>query len=665
MDKKDDIMIISFNATPIPQFKEERGKDWIKCGEADNYPEFFIELFNKSAKHNAITLGKAGYNYGKGFEPKTPTPKAEALLKKCNRYEEGLNDIVKRSILDVELNGGFYLMLIPNLMGDVEYYNLEYRKCRIGKDAGFFYKEDGNWNCKKKPAVWYPSFAPNLQAASIFFYKEYRPGSEYYPLPGYIGSTAWIEADIEVGEQVHSNAAGGFTASKFIHFFDGKPETEEAKKEIERRIEKKFTGKKGKKFLISYNLQNGKKPEIDDLGSSDLTKENFSVVDKLIQQNIFSGHQITSPMLFGIKTEGQLGGRSELREAYEIFKNTYVNEKQQNIEKAFNYIARVSGVGTEWAIVPTEPISYEFSEATLLQIAPKEYILEKLGINPEDYPGSVPATSPEATQQMEVNEHLKHLKAREFNQCMSIIKKFKTGKIDEIAARTFLSSGYGLSEDQINGLLGIQSKFAKAEDVIQMFAAVGEFKQDFEIIQKRKVHFSSDTDAFEDELTTYQTFGVTQTDANILDLIKKDKRITPDVIAQTLNIEKSWVVNRLKTLEERGYLRSTQTVENDSPVDIKELTQPLSDISDKKPDTTEILIRYSYEGPKDDRNRDFCAKMLELDRLYSRTEIERISERLGYSVWDRRGGFWNKGNTISPTCRHTWQSNVVVKKKAK
>ena len=63
-------------------------------------------------------------------------------------------------------------------------------------------------------------------------------------------------------------------------------------------------------------------------------------------------------------------------------------------------------------------------------------------------------------------------------------------------------------------------------------------------------------------------------------------------------------------------------------------------------------------------SRLFCRKLIELNRLYSRADIEAISRRLGYSVWDRRGGWWNEGNgVISESCRHEWRANLVTKKK--
>ena len=80
-------------------------------------------------------------------------------------------------------------------------------------------------------------------------------------------------------------------------------------------------------------------------------------------------------------------------------------------------------------------------------------------------------------------------------------------------------------------------------------------------------------------------------------------------------------------------------------------------------DKVEISVRYSYEWnedvPEEEKDtseqpsRPFCKKLMELNRLYTRKDIEDISERLGYSVWDRKGG---------DGCRHRWLSQTVVKK---
>lgn len=55
-----------------------------------------------------------------------------------------------------------------------------------------------------------------------------------------------------------------------------------------------------------------------------------------------------------------------------------------------------------------------------------------------------------------------------------------------------------------------------------------------------------------------------------------------------------------------------------------------------------------------------CRKIMELDRFYTRAEIEQISQRLGYSVFDRVGGALDENG--NPNCACKWESSVVSKK---
>jgi hypothetical protein len=76
-----------------------------------------------------------------------------------------------------------------------------------------------------------------------------------------------------------------------------------------------------------------------------------------------------------------------------------------------------------------------------------------------------------------------------------------------------------------------------------------------------------------------------------------------------------------------------------------------------------VYFKYSYEWnddiPIEERDttehpsRPFCKKMIELNRVYTRQEIESISAMVGYSVWDRKGG---------EGCRHRWVKQTIFKK---
>jgi hypothetical protein len=167
---------------------------------------------------------------------------------------------------------------------------------------------------------------------------------------------------------------------------------------------------------------------------------------------------------------------------------------------------------------------------------------------------------------------------------------------------------------------------------------------------------------------------VTQLESDILDQISKQKDVTPEVLAEVLDEDVDTINSILKDLEDRNILKTTETKIgkgiNSNIIVSRELTQPLSKTVGKvKPETTEILVRYSYEWIAGFNNSDktnsrpFCVALLDANKIYSRSDIEMMSARLGYSVWDRRGGWWNDNGTISESCRHEWRTNIVTRKK--
>jgi hypothetical protein len=597
-----DLRVLTFAEARQPEFKEKKGEGYIQYGDRNDYPNYLVDLFNKSAKHNAIVKSKVHYITANGWKG---SPEAETFIEKVNRMES-LDELTRKISLDVELFGGYYLEIIWSVTKQLaEIWHLDYTKVRTNKDnTQFWYKE--NWGDRNEKQMVYAAFNPaNPVGKQILYVKEYRPNMGIYSLPGYFGALNYIESDIEISKHVLGNAQTGFSASKLITLPNGEPSDEE-KRNIEKRFSNRFSGSDGKKFILAFVNDSARKPIIDDLGASDITKEDFNRVDSLIQTNIFSGHQITTPSIFGIAEAGKLGSRSEMRDGYEIFKNTYVNSKQMHLESVFNMLAKFRGVqNPELSIIPTEPIGFEFTENLLKEIAPKEWLLEKAGIDMSKY------QAPEDTVPV------------------------------------------------------VQS--AQFADDFSAFYDFGEAKDGFNV-WKQKTRFNDDSE--------YQMFAeVSQLQANILDLISKDKRITPEVLATTLDQNVDTINSVIKTLVENGYVQINEYAIGegiDENIIIEHtLTEPLNEILVKvQPTTKELLIRYSYEWKAGFNNTDkktsrpFCVALLDAGKMYSRSEIEQISARLGYSVWDRGGGWYTVPGTDKhePSCRHQWVSNIVTRK---
>lgn len=663
VNKQYQLVKVEFDQALQPKFEEKKGKNYVEFGDRNNYSNYLISLFGESPKHGAIVKGKVNYIFGKGFED---------IEKKANSQGETWNQILKRSILDDELHGGFYLQVLWNALGNIaEVYHIEFQKVRASKDLKKFYiKDDWELSDFKEKAREYPAF--NLtenNGVQILFVKQYNPKSDIYPLPSYFQGLNYIESDIQVSRHILGNAKHNFVATKLINFNNGLPQEEE-QEEVERDLKRKFANHDGDRVVIAFNPSKENAVDIIDLGETSLTKEDFTNINNLIQQEIFACHQVTSPTLFGIKTEGQLGARNEIRDAYQIFQNTYVNERQQEHEQTFTKIMNLAGIPGEHIITPVEPLSFEFSEAVLSANMTRDEIREKLGLQQEMTAPAASGTTTAVAQPMQANDAIKNLSGRQYQNVMRIVRQFGSGKINKQQASLMLKSGFGFTDADVNTFLGIDEDpttemqaFAETQDEILLneFAACGDHVNDFDVI-----------DTF--EAKNFEQFAdaeINKLKANVLDLISKDKRVTPETMAIVLGKEVSAINTALKALQTEGYLSVIGGAisilnPNYTPI-VRELLQPLSTIpGGDKTTTTEVLLRYTYNGPRDDKNRPFCARMLQLadTKLWSRADIENISERLGYSVWDRRGGWFTEPNgNHRPYCRHRWDVKVVTRKK--
>ena len=604
------LIAVNFSEYSQPKFIEKRNQDWVSYGEDNKYPSHLLSLLNTSAKHNAIVNGKANYIAGGGivFDDEANQDLAK---KPINRSKENINDILDKITLDIETFGGCYLEIIYNHFGDaVSLYHVDYAKVRSNADNTYFYISS-EWDLKAKPSDIEGISAFNLDnkvGKQLIYLKEYRPGVNTYTLPSYHGALNYIELDVAVSE-FHLNAIhNGMMPSKMLSFNNGIP-TEEEQRKIERQVKEKFSGEKNAgKFIINFNNDPAKAPTVIDLSASDLDKQ-FDMLNKTIQQEIFSGHRITSASLFGISQEGALGVRNEMRTAYEIFQNTYVSGKQQFIERWLGYILPLFGISAEFHIKHTEPIGFEFSEAIVSANMTQDEIREKLGLPP-----LVPIAVPETTNQA----------------------------------------------------------FSEQDDdfAISIFADFGESRSDYNVIKSRRVQFDDNFEPIPHQEFADIDIIITNVQSGILDLLQKNPLTTVDDMVTALKVDRQVIIGALSTLENNRLIDVKPFNDNGSEVISREITDEGKKQKSARRPIADIQIRYSYEvtpglgAPIIPTTRKFCENLINLDKIYSRKEIQNISQRLGYSVWQRRGGFYTnpRNGVTTPYCRHRWVEQVVIKK---
>jgi hypothetical protein len=591
--------------TKLPEYKVANGKDWVLYGEGNRYPDYLLEMYQRSAKHNAIVNGKVNYITGKGWTyeadkvPSEMLGELNRLLENPNPYDD-LNDILYKTTLDFEIFNGFALEIVWNMHGKIsQIAHKNFGNLRRNVDGSKFYYAD-EWKefGEPKGLTEYMPFDPEKRLGKqLFYYCSYAPSVRYYPIPEYLGALAYIETDARIANYHVNNLRNGFLGGFLFNFNNGVPSNEE-QREIKRQLQKQLRGDDGERIVVNFNDSTETGLKIEPLNANDLDKQ-FNILNETIQTEIFVAHRVTSPMLFGVRVSGQLGGRSELVEAYELFKAVYVNDRVQKLEKVFNYIFSFNGLGV-LEIEPTEPITERLTEQSLLQIMTKDELREKAGLPP-----LAEVTVTEQPQAFERHD------------------------------------------------------FRKEKEELALFQKFGRDASEFVEVTRRPMRYGFEL--LEQEFSSEYA----ELDADILKMIEKDPAITSDKLAGKLGKSIELISDRITALIEAKAINIRGA--------LKELGESAKDfIKPRNPEGEPLVqVMYKYDvlpefGPQKliAGSREFCSKMIDLGRYYTRQDINQISDIMGYSVWERKGGWYTKPGTNQhyPTCRHTWMQTLVKPK---
>jgi hypothetical protein len=682
----------------VPVMLENKAGKYITYGAFNEYPYYLLDNYRRSSKHNAIVNGKVNYIVGGGWQPgEKMTVEQQARYAKffdgLSEHDD-LNDITEKLVLDLELFNGFAVAVTWNKMGTIaKMEHIPFEKIRVDKDERMFQVAD--WYDDAMVQLYpkigdvekIPAFdADNRIGKQLFYYRVYAAGVKSYPLPEYMGGLAWIEADVQVANFHNNNLRNNFWGGYLINFNNGIP-TPEEQGDIERQIKRKFSGTDNAgRFVVTFNDDVSKAPTLEPLTPSDMDKQ-FEILNKAIQSEIFISHRVVNPMLFGVKTEGQLGGRQELVEAYELFKATYVNDRVRKVERMINYLGSFNGVeGME--LIPVEPITERLSEQALLTIMTPEELREKAGLPAlEKQPADVVGPNPQPDEQPQTpavmsNDNIKKLSGREYQNLMRIVRHYAQEKITLEMARTMLSAGFGLTPEEVNTLLGVQEQaFSEpqwgeedTEDygwgdeefkVLEVVASkFGSSSDDYVVMHSKPMRF--DTDLDDQVRQAFAELGEEEKelDKKIEAYRKKNRDASVEEMAKEFGVSKAKVAKRvayLITKDRYPIARAVdQIAEQGLPKNIKEVAEPV------------LEVRYKYAwaagfSNKDKRtSREFCKVMLDLadqGKVYTRDDIDGISNIMGYSVWNRRGGWYHTASGVNrPQCRHVWEQQLVIRK---
>lgn len=396
MDKNNNktrVHSMNFYQVEVPNLVETAtsNSDWIKYGSLNSFPTYLQELIDRSALHNAIVTSKIDNTVGEGF---IFTDMNVALADEKDMYDE----FYKRIVSDYVVYGGYAVkvkwskesVLRKSVKMIAEFEHIPFDQVRAGKKdiegniKEYYVSNDwANYRKSDNTPVVYPTYdSDKREPVQIYYFTEYRPGLKYYPKPSYVGALASIQTDAEISNFHLNNLTNGFNPNLIITFVNGVPTTEEME-ETEKLILKKFQGTDNAgKNIINFVEDKDHAPIVKPVGNNNLDKL-FLQLEDSVHQNILTGHKITSPMLVGIKTEGQLGGNNEIETSFKIFQSTVIKPIRKATMSFIKELARINGL-EEFEIEINTPVDFTFSENILKEILTDDELREMIGKDPRE-----------------------------------------------------------------------------------------------------------------------------------------------------------------------------------------------------------------------------------------------------------------------------------------
>lgn len=626
---KSKVVAVEMTRYNVPIYRERRGKDYAFYGENNLYPLELLDLFNQSPVHNAIITGKVNYIVGRGLTVTDDTVKEDvrALIQDAidnpNPYET-LNDILDKIAVDLEVYNGFALEIIRNKNGKgVEIYHGDWTKYRQSVDNENMVLFSDQWERQQKgddqkryaernpEYIEIPKFDPSQnQPKSIYYYVHYRPNLKYYPLPEYVGALAPIESSVEICNFDLNAIKNGFSGGTLINLNNGYPATDEEAIDITNNFREAYTGStNANQFLTNFADDKDHAATIENINGNDLP-ERYKQLEERVIQNIFIGHKVVSPMLFGVKTQGQLGGRTEMVEAYELFKESYIVRRQRILLNCMNNIFEFKGLPRVLGIEELKPLAEKLPltdamiESVISQDIVKEELSERFGIG------------------------------------------FTERNVEEVSM-----SRVALEGEIVDGY----------------FDSLGEDMSLFEEVYNFPVHAENEV-RFEiqsvDDLGHLNMEEVTQ--AEVARVLRDNPDTDVETLAQVFGFSVLKMALIIGAMEAKKLISRMGSLYRST----REGNQYAALLPDE---LRKLEIRYKYSLRPDARptvngSRNFCQRLMASQKYWTREEIEGLHNNMTRSfikdiddVWKYRGGWYRApGQDVSvPFCRHRWEQVVL------
>ena len=349
MNKQTQVIELSQYTTPV--ITEQKNEGWVDFGQGNNHYQFLIDRFQNSATNNAVINNICKLIYGRGI---TALDASQKPLDYANFLSLTSPDDIKRIISDTKMLGQSAIQVHYNKDRTIKKFlhlpvNLiRSAKCNEDGDIDAYYYSDNWQKTREYKPLRYDAFGTSKSEIEILMIQPYSAGMKYYSYVDYQGALDYCLLEEKVSEYLINEVSNSFAPTSILNFNNGQA-TPDQKRQISEDVTNKLTGSTGKKVIISFNDNPESKTTIDTI-QLQKAADQYQYLSDEARNKILVGHNVTSPLLFGISTStGFSSNADELKNSAILFDNMVIRPFQELIIEAFDKILAVNGISLKLA----------------------------------------------------------------------------------------------------------------------------------------------------------------------------------------------------------------------------------------------------------------------------------------------------------------------------
>jgi hypothetical protein len=355
------VHVLNLSAYTTPVIQESKRDAWVDFGEDNNYYQFLLDRYTNSTTNNAIINNISRLVYGRGLS-------AVDASRKPNEYAQSMalfnKDCLRKIAIDRKMLGQFAIQVHYNDKHDrilkafhMPVNLLRAEKCNKDGEIEAYYYSDDWTDVKKYPPTRIPAYGFSKDKIEILFSKPYAVGMKYYAYPDYQGAVPYALLEEEIADYLINEVQNGFSGTKVVNFNNGVP-TEEQQSIITNKVLGKLTGSKGQKVIVAFNDNMDTKTTVDDLPLND-APEHYTYLSEECMRKIMLGHNVTSPLLFGIAgANGFSSNADELQNSFILFNNMVIKPLQDEILEALDTILSFNSISLNLFFKTLKPLEF-------------------------------------------------------------------------------------------------------------------------------------------------------------------------------------------------------------------------------------------------------------------------------------------------------------------